>query len=93
MTSAAPWATPRSGPDLLGEGIPGLLRDAGDAWYFKRNLGDGTPDSSVVVMAKPRGPSRGGGMALVAVAGDGGLAATGRHPADLMRCLRELVPR
>ncbi len=27
--------------DLLGEGLPGILAERGDAWYFKRNLGDG----------------------------------------------------
>ncbi len=39
--------------DLDGEGIPGVLSLEADAWYYKRNLGDGRLGPLVPVRAKP----------------------------------------
>ena len=39
--------------DLDGEGIPGVLWLQADAWYYKRNLGDGRLGPLVPVTAKP----------------------------------------
>ena len=39
--------------DLDGEGIPGVLSLQPDAWYYKRNLGDGRLGPSEPITAKP----------------------------------------
>ena len=41
--------------DLYGEGLPGVLADEEDGWYYKRNLGGGRFGAQEVVAAKPAG--------------------------------------
>ena len=39
--------------DLLGEGLPGILAEQSQGWYYKRNEGDGQFASSQLVAARP----------------------------------------
>ncbi|MCP5108626.1 MAG: toxin [bacterium] len=39
--------------DLYGEGIPGILTEQADAWFYKSNLGDGNFTPAVLVAEKP----------------------------------------
>jgi RHS repeat-associated protein len=60
--------------DLDGEGIPGILTDQADAWFYKPNLGDGHFGPLEVVALKPSLANLGGGsQQLIDLAGDGQL--------------------
>ena len=39
--------------DLYGEGVPGILTETGDAWYYKPNLGDGHFGDQELVVERP----------------------------------------
>ena len=39
--------------DLWGEGLPGILTEQADAWYYKRNLGDGHFTPAMTIAEKP----------------------------------------
>ena len=39
--------------DLFGEGLPGMLTEAANTWYYKTNLGDGIFGKQDVVIQKP----------------------------------------
>jgi RHS repeat-associated protein len=39
--------------DLLGEGLPGILTEAADNWYYKSNKGQGLFDQQQIVINKP----------------------------------------
>ncbi len=39
--------------DLWGEGIPGILTEQGQGWFYKSNLGDGHFNAATMVAAKP----------------------------------------
>ena len=39
--------------DLFGEGLPGILHETADTWYFKPNLGNGNFGSQEIVINKP----------------------------------------
>lgn len=56
--------------DLWGEGLPGLLSERGNAWWYKRNLGGGGFTPAQAVSPKPR-PSKASG--LLDLEGDGHL--------------------
>jgi hypothetical protein len=61
--------------DLDGEGLTGVLRETADAWYYKRNLGNGTFGPVELVARKPSGAELGGGrQQLRDIAGDGQLS-------------------
>lgn len=62
--AAAQWL------DLWGDGLPGLLTERGDAWYYKRNLGKGLFAPAQAVSPRPR-PGRASG--LLDIEGDGHL--------------------
>jgi len=58
--------------DLDSEGISGILTEQAEAWYYKRNLGDGTLAPLEAVAAIPSGAKLSGGKAqLMDLAGDG----------------------
>lgn len=39
--------------DLLGEGLPGILTETANNWYYKKNKGNGIFDSQETVISKP----------------------------------------
>jgi hypothetical protein len=47
--------------DLDSEGLTGVLSDEADAWYYKRNLGNGTFGPLELVARRPSGAELGGG--------------------------------
>ncbi len=58
--------------DLDGEGISGILTDQGNAWFYKRNLGDGRFASVECIANKPSlGYLRTGQVQFMDLAGDG----------------------
>ncbi|MDO7174040.1 SpvB/TcaC N-terminal domain-containing protein [Mariniflexile sp. AS56] len=57
--------------DLYGEGLPGVLYESNEAWYYKSNLGDGNLGSQHRVAQKPS--SGFGSYALSDFDGDGNL--------------------
>lgn len=58
--------------DLDSEGISGILTEQAEAWYYKRNLGNGTLAPLEVVASIPSGAKLNGGKAqLMDLAGDG----------------------
>lgn len=57
--------------DLYGEGLPGVLYESFDAWYYKPNLGDGNLGQQHKVMEKPNSAT--GSYALSDFDGDGNL--------------------
>ncbi|HTT89842.1 MAG TPA: SpvB/TcaC N-terminal domain-containing protein [Acidimicrobiales bacterium] len=75
--------------DLDGEGLPGIIAESDDAWYYKRNLSAYPfPGSSVtarfepleLVATKPAGPAAAGSPQLVDLHGDGQLCAVDYGP-------------
>src|SRR5205814_415594 len=62
--------------DLHGEGIPGILTEQGEAWFYKRNvspIGDRPVEFSAtaVVAEKPNVEVSGGAARFMDLAGDG----------------------
>jgi RHS repeat-associated protein len=66
--------------DLFGEGLPGILAEAGSAWYYKRNEGGGRFGAQQVVAVRPLHPAA--GRQLTDFDGDGNtdsVVLQGRH--------------
>ena len=60
--------------DLDSEGLTGVLTEQGDAWYYKRNLGDGTFGALEQITPKPSLAALSGGrQQLLDLAGEGRL--------------------
>src|SRR5207249_1318340 len=60
--------------DLDSEGLTGVLTELADAWYYKRNLGDGTFGPLEKVSSKPSLAALSGGrQQLLDLAGEGHL--------------------
>jgi Salmonella virulence plasmid 65kDa B protein len=60
--------------DLDGEGLTGVLSEQADAWYYKRNLGDGTFGALEQITPKPSLAALSGGrQQLLDLAGEGRL--------------------
>ncbi|HEX4817118.1 MAG TPA: SpvB/TcaC N-terminal domain-containing protein [Nonomuraea sp.] len=63
---------PRQWVDLYGDGMPGILTEHRDAWYYKRNLGGGRFAPHHQVAARPSTANLNAGrQALTDVSGDG----------------------
>jgi len=58
--------------DLNGEGLSGILIEQPDAWFYKRNMGDGRFDRTTTVARRPAGAQLASGrQELTDLAGDG----------------------
>src|SRR6185503_19634531 len=64
--------------DLYEEAAPGVLVDEADAWFFKRNAGDGRLEPLEIVAEKPNWARTGSGAELAQLEADGRLYATTR---------------
>jgi len=59
--------------DLNAEGLNGVLIETGGAWYYRRNLGDGTFDGIKTVAEKPNWSNLSGGTQLSNIESNGQL--------------------
>jgi Insecticide toxin TcdB middle/C-terminal region./Salmonella virulence plasmid 65kDa B protein./Insecticide toxin TcdB middle/N-terminal region. len=58
--------------DLFGEGLPGILSEQAQGWYYKRSLGDGNFEKARPVSPKPSFSGLGGQLHLMDLDADGG---------------------
>jgi len=58
--------------DLFNEGLSGILTEQANAWYYKRNLGNGKFEQAKLVSPKPSFAGLGGQLQLLDLDGDGG---------------------
>ncbi len=58
--------------DLYSEGLPGLLTEQAQGWYYKRSLGDGNFEEARPVSPKPSFSGLGGQLHLMDLDADGG---------------------
>ncbi|OPX84237.1 MAG: Mono(ADP-ribosyl)transferase SpvB [Pelotomaculum sp. PtaB.Bin104] len=58
--------------DLFGEGLPGLLTEQAQGFYYKRSLGDGKFEEAGLVSPKPSFSGLGGQLQLLDLDADGG---------------------
>jgi RHS repeat-associated protein len=65
--------------DLYEEAAPGILVDEADAWFFKRNGGEGRLEAVELVAEKPNWARSGAGAELAQIEADGQLYATSRN--------------
>ncbi len=65
--------------DLYEEAAPGVLVDEADAWFFKRNGGNGRLEAVELVAEKPNWARQGAGAELAQIEADGRLYATSRQ--------------
>jgi len=68
--------------DLFNEGLPGILTEQADGWYYKHNLGDGQFEQAWLVSPKPSFAGLGSQLQLADLDADGGkqLVSYGSQP-------------
>ena len=64
-------AAPYQFTDLYNEGLPGILSEQADGWYYKRNLGGGHFEAAHPVSPKPSFKGLGKSLQLLDLDGDG----------------------
>lgn len=58
--------------DLFNEGLPGILTEQANGWYYKHNLGDGNFNQTKLITPKPSFVGLGRQLQLTDLDGDGG---------------------
>jgi RHS repeat-associated protein len=68
--------------DLWGEGLPGILTEQAQGWFYKANLGNGHFSHALPVAEKPSYSGLGGGMQWSDLDADGRRHLVSRNPAS-----------